>query len=260
MCAEMSEGGEPFATVTFLVSRGSAPQDAGSKMIVTGEGLRWGTVGGGKLEAQAIEEARAMLDATAKGPAQAPRTRLIEWDLGPDLGMTCGGGVSLFIEVHNAGAWEIAIFGAGHVAQALVPMLLTLGCRITCIDKRTEWLERLPKTSRVRAIQSDNPPDEVPRLPDGTFLVSVTPGHEHDLAVLRAAFESGREFPYLGCIGSKRKAATLQKALHEAGMPDTDIERLHCPIGLPIGTNAPPEIAISIAAQLLQERDKAKTL
>ena len=60
--------------------------------------------------------------------------------------MTCGGAVKLYFEPHPAGgaSWQIAIFGAGHIAQSLLPVLLPLPCRIACFDSRAEWLERLP--------------------------------------------------------------------------------------------------------------------
>jgi len=257
LCVELSVDGTPFVSVTFLAAQGSAPQDSGSKMIVTEDGLYWGTVGGGKIEARAIEEARALLGDVSGTPSAAlQKTLLVEWNLERDLGMTCGGTVRLFFEAFNTDVWDVVIFGAGHVAQALVPVLLPLSCRVTCIDTRREWLERLPKTAKVSAVQTDDPPAHVARLPEGAFVLCLTHGHESDLAILEAIFRSGRRFPYIGAIGSKRKAAEMRKALRQAGVDPNAIERIHSPVGLAIGTNAPAEIALSIAAQLLQERDR----
>jgi xanthine dehydrogenase accessory factor len=64
-----------------------------------------------------------------------------------------------------------------------------------------------------------------------------------------------RGFPFVGAIGSKSKRAALERDLREAGIADEKIATLHCPLGLPLGTNHPQEIAISIAAQLIQARD-----
>ena len=61
LCAELSDSGLPFVLVTLVEVTGSAPQDAGAKMVVTADGLAEGTVGGGRVEAKAIEEAQAML-------------------------------------------------------------------------------------------------------------------------------------------------------------------------------------------------------
>src|SRR6478736_8497244 len=113
--------GTAFVFVILTDALGSTPQDAGAKMLVTPAGLLTGTVGGGKIEAKAIELATAML---ARGDT-APQ--FANWTLKTDVGMTCGGSVKLYFEPHAAGgagaSWPIWIFGAGHVVQALVPVL-----------------------------------------------------------------------------------------------------------------------------------------
>ncbi|MBM3336010.1 xanthine dehydrogenase accessory protein XdhC [Candidatus Sumerlaeota bacterium] len=255
-CVELSAKGIPFVSVTFIASEGSAPQDAGSKMIVTADGLYWGTVGGGKIEARAIEQALAVLREAPSGAPRPTKTLLAHWDLGRDLGMVCGGSLELFFEACGTDTWNIAIFGAGHVALALVSMLLPISCRVTCIDTRREWLDRLPKAAKVCPVLTDDRPACVANLPEGAFVLCLTPGHEGDLAVLQAIYQLGRRFPYIGVIGSRRKASEMRKALLEGGVPPSEVERIHCPVGLPLGTNDPAEIAVSIAAQLLQERDR----
>ena len=110
----------------------------GAKMIVTSEGLRFGTVGGGKVETKAIAEAQAMLCGET-----AETTKFAQWNLNKDVGMTCGGIIKLYFESHNVGRWRIVIFGAGHVANALITMLQHFDCTISCIDPREEWLDHL---------------------------------------------------------------------------------------------------------------------
>ncbi|QDT68963.1 XdhC and CoxI family protein [Planctomycetes bacterium MalM25] len=243
--AELAESATPFVTVTLVETTGSTPADAGAKMLVIASGLELGTVGGGRVEAKALGLAAEML-------AGGPTTRLVDWSLKADVGMTCGGRVKLLLESVGVAPWPIVIFGAGHVTQALARLLVTLPCQVTCIDPRREWLDKLP--AGVRALESDDPPAEVEQLPGDAFVLCMTKGHRSDLPVLRAIFESGIVFPYLGVIGSRAKAAVLRKELTEAGVAE---ERLafHCPIGLPIGSNSPGEIAVSIAAQLLEQRD-----
>src|SRR5262245_45369858 len=119
--AELSKVGQPFAAVTMVESVGSTPQDAGTKMLVDNSGLLFGTVGGGKVENQAIQFAQRMLT-----DCDAPTTQLVEWNLQRDVGMTCGGVVKLYFEAYNHRAWRIVIFGASHVAQALVRCLLEM--------------------------------------------------------------------------------------------------------------------------------------
>ena len=250
---ELTGAGTPFVSVILVEAIGSTPQDAGSKMLVTPDGLFHGTIGGGQVEAQAIEHARAMLKDKSKKPKH---TDFIEWNLRKDVGMTCGGTVKLYFETVNHRAWRVVIFGAGHVTQALVQLLTSLPCRVTCIDPRGDWLAKLPElpgASIVEAIQTDDPPGCVASLPDDAFVISMTRGHTTDLPVLLEIFKTHRVFPYLGVIGSKSKAAVLRRELTEAGIPE-DQQIFRCPMGMPIGTNHPGEIAVSIVAQLLEAR------
>lgn len=242
---ELAASGQPFVTATVVDTHGSTPQDAGSKMIVTGAGLDLGTVGGGKVEARVIDEARRLL-------ADQQATRFFDWSLKADIGMTCGGRVKVFLESVNIATWQIVIFGAGHVTQALAKVLATMPCRVRCIDPRPEWLDRLP--AEISAEQSDDPPSKVAEVPDDAYVLCMTQGHASDLPVLKQIFQSNRKFPFLGAIGSKAKRTVLEKELTAAGIPAEQI-KMHCPVGLPLGSNHPAEIAISIAAQLLQVRD-----
>ncbi len=133
--------GTAFVLVTLVEALGSTPQDAGAKMLVTTAGRHAGTVGGGRVEAKALALAQEML-ATAGGAAGPAAPRLVNWTLKTDVGMTCGGSVKFYLEPHPAtgATWPIVIFGAGHVAQALLRVLLPLPCSLTVIDARPEWL------------------------------------------------------------------------------------------------------------------------
>ncbi len=114
---ELSDSGTPFVSVTMVEAIGSTPQDAGSKMLVTAEGHYYGTVGGGRVEAKAIDHALAML---TKENDDGAHTSFVDWNLRKDVGMTCGGSVKLYFESSNHKLWRVVIFGAGHVTQALV--------------------------------------------------------------------------------------------------------------------------------------------
>jgi xanthine dehydrogenase accessory factor len=252
--AELAASGQPFVSVTLVDAVGSTPQGAGCKMLVTDAGLDMGTVGGGRVEAKAIQEAQAMLAQPAASAGQAS-TRLVEWNLQRDVGMTCGGAVKLFFESYNHSQWQIVIFGAGHVAAAVVHCLLPLECRLTCIDPRPEWLAHLPSSPRLSKLRSDNPSAEVASLPADAFVLCMTMGHRTDRPILEEIFRQGRKFPYLGVIGSKAKRAVLRRELQAAGLPADEVDAFECPIGLDLGSNSPGEIAISVAAQLLQRRD-----
>jgi xanthine dehydrogenase accessory factor len=98
-------------------------------------------------------------------------------------------------------------------------------------------------------------PAEVDKQPGGAFFVIMTRGHASDLPVLARVLAT-RSAPFLGVIGSAQKARVLRRNLREQGFDEKCIASFHCPLGLPIGNNTPPEIAISTTAHLLQVRDQ----
>lgn len=238
----------PFVAVTVVDTLGSTPQDGGAKMLVTREGRVHGTVGGGKIEVRCIEEARALL-----ADPGAPKTRFVQWSLEKDIGMTCGGIVRVYFEAFNVTRWNIVVFGAGHVANALVGLLEHLDCRITCIDPREEWLARLPESPKLTKVLAPDMPSRVASIPDGSFVVLMTMGHTTDKPILIEILRT-RTFPYLGVIGSNAKAKRLRQDVLDAGLPPEATKAFFCPVGLELGTNHPQEIAISIAAQMLMVR------
>ncbi|MBZ0185365.1 MAG: XdhC family protein [Candidatus Obscuribacterales bacterium] len=263
----------PFVAVTIVDTIGSVPQNAGSKMLVTVDGLFYGTVGGGKIERRAISEALEILAASCKSPGcrsrdadQGPpdakqpasgRSRFVAWSLSKDIGMTCGGSVKLYFECFNTGSWNIAVFGAGHCSNALINLLCKLDCRIVCFDPRQMWLDALPDSPKLKKILSPDMPSCVKDIPDNAFVVLMTMGHTTDKPILLSILEtwSQRSFPYLGVIGSRAKRAQLLKDIAQAGLPEKCKDLFYCPMGLPLGNNHPQEIALSIVCQLIQIRD-----
>lgn len=223
---------------------------AGQKLIATKDGLHTGTIGGGKIEARALSHAAALL--SEENP---PTTELVTWNLQRDIGMTCGGEMTLLFELHRAApAWHIAIFGAGHIVQALVPVLATLPCKIDLIDTRPEWLSKIPPHENLTVHPVTSHTDAVGLITSRSQVISITQGHSTDLPILAEILRNHPDIPFLGVIGSASKRATLTRELRNAGVAADLIGKIHCPLGLAIGDNTPPQIAISIAAQLLQEK------
>jgi xanthine dehydrogenase accessory factor len=243
--------GVAFVLVVLVESLGSTPQDTGAKMLVTTAGRLAGTVGGGRVEAKAVALAQELLAAGVIEP------RFESWTLKTDVGMTCGGTVRFYFEPHAAAGatWPIIIFGAGHISQALLRVLLPLRCSITVCDSRAEWLEQLPRARNLRVIAHENPAELVAGFPAQAFLLCMTKGHATDFPILRRALAE-HDFPFVGAIGSEAKAAVLRRELIAAGLSTGRAAAFHCPLGLNFGTNHPHEIALSIAAQLLSERDR----
>lgn len=244
---ELEEQGISFVIATLVSVRGGAPQDPGAKAIITQEGLAFGTVGGGKVEARAIIDAQEILQINEY---QKPRS--VVWNLQKDIGMTCGGEVTFLFEHFPSTAWPIVIFGAGHVAQALTRTLKNLKCQITCIDWREEWVSRL---EGVKAVVHPEPKELVKTFPKNTFFICMTQGHAKDVPILHEISKVAADCPYVGVIGSKTKGITIKRELKELDVGSSFIEKLRVPIGIPLGTNDVYEISISIAAELLQVRD-----
>ena len=244
----LSETGTECVLVTVLEVKGSTPREAGAKMVITRDKI-YDTVGGGHLELRAIELARAALH--AGGPSEPT---VHHFALGPSLGQCCGGEASLLLEIVRPHTFHVAIFGAGHVGKALVKVLADLPCRISWIDPRDDiFPETLPGNVAINL--SDEPEAEIDALPAGSFVLVMTHSHPLDQRILEAALRRD-DFAYVGLIGSATKRARFLRRLRQRGLGDTEIARLTCPIGIEgAGGKHPAEIAIAVAAQLLQVRD-----
>ena len=252
--ARFTETGTDVIVVTVAAARGSVPGEAGAKMLVTRDGLQSGTVGGGRIEARALAEAAELLDVSEEC------TRLLCWNLQRDIGMTCGGEMTLLFErVAAKPPWHLVIFGAGHIVQALVPVLLPLSCRIDVVDMRADWLVRLPAATNLTTHRVASFEDGVGLVSGQSFVLSITKGHASDVPVLREVLARYPTIPFLGVIGSASKRVALLRDLRAAEVGDDLLEKITCPLGLPIGGNDPHEIAISITAQLLEKRGASGT-
>jgi xanthine dehydrogenase accessory factor len=248
---KVQTSGEALVVATLIDVKGEAPNHPGARIIVGSSQIHFGTVGGGKLERKVIEEARRELGSPTPRP-----NFFFEWNLQKDLGMTCGGLVRVFFEVFKPEMkWKIAVFGAGHVSQALCRLLTTLDCDVLCVDPRPEWIEKLPEHPRLRRKVAAEMEPELMALSDDHSVVLITMGHATDAPLLIQALKA-KNFRYLGVMGSDVKAKRLAADVKAAGLTDADLRRYHCPIGEPIGNNSPAEIAVSITAQLLRVRDE----
>jgi xanthine dehydrogenase accessory factor len=240
---------EDYVVITLIDYKGSVPQALGAKALVNSKGLLDGTVGGGKVEAKAILHAQELLkDKSTK------ICHVLEWNLTRDVGMTCGGVVNFLFEIHRPKAWNIVVFGAGHVAQELVPMLTRLECAVTCIDQRQDWLDRLKDRPNLTKIQAEKLDEQVQNYNSDAYFVLMTQGHATDLPVLAAILKQHNP-RYVGVIGSDTKALKLRTGLKEMDFSQDKIQSFHCPIGLKLGNSTPIEISHSVVAQLLQVRD-----
>ena len=249
--------------ITVHASRGSVPREAGAWMAVWSDEVLE-TIGGGRLEWDAIAHGRTLL-ATAGG-SQVPGPQRIVYRLGPNLGQCCGGEVELqFERVSLADAPSLrarlradeaplALFGGGHVGRALVRVLSILPLAITWIDSRDEIFPD-DLSDRVLCEHSDPVQAAVPTLVSGSRVLIMSFSHAEDQDIVTACLTRQRErsdLPYIGLIGSKTKWASFRSRLTARGFSDAELDHVTCPIGIPgIADKRPEAIAIAVAAQLL---------
>ena len=248
--AEWLRGGREFVLAVVVRAEGSTPRKPGAKMLISASGEISGSVGGGEVESDVIERAGALL-AGRKGPC------LMTFDLSDAENPACGGQLQVFLDPVFAPR-HVLIFGAGHVAAALCPLLVTLGFSVTLFDNRQDRLE-MPEFSSARRIVAPYTDLEkhLSFNPDLHILV-MTPEHSYDIEVLRRVIEM--DWYFLGVMGSFRKRKQIFDVLGGEGISEELIEKIRIPLGVDIGSETPDEIAVSIAGELIRLHADPKKL
>lgn len=246
--------GRAAIDVQVLAHEGSAPREAGTRMLVSADEVA-GTIGGGHLEWVAIETARGLL---ASGRDSTADHR---YALGPSLGQCCGGAVTLRcqrLSAERLAAWpqpaprfHLQLYGAGHVGRAVVELLRHQHCRVQWIDEREACFPADPLPAHIERICLEPVEAEVATAPPGAFYLVMTHEHLLDERITAAILQRG-DFAFCGLIGSQTKRQRFLHRFEHRGLPPDVLARLTCPIGLSGITGKEPEvIAVSVVAQLL---------
>ncbi|MEW5686836.1 MAG: xanthine dehydrogenase accessory protein XdhC [Pseudomonadota bacterium] len=295
--------GRPLAMVTVVGAQGSTPRERGARMLVWADHFT-GTIGGGSLERQGLDQARRMLGQDAR------RHALQDYPLGPLLGQCCGGHVRILVErldaesldwLEPAGAARapfqlvaefadgrmrrdleaadtpgetdsprvpipkvrrmaelirptlprLAIFGAGHVGQAVARAFAPLPFHLDWLASREDLR---PEASGTRAtiLSEDELEEAIDAAPAGALVAIFTHSHDLDYRLARAALRRD-DLGYVGLIGSRTKRARFESRLKADAVTPDQLSRLSCPIGIPaLKGKAPAVIAVALAAELLQ--------
>lgn len=258
---------------------GSTPRDEDAWMLINHRSTI-NTIGGGHVELQAIQTARAMLkefESSDRSPSESVAELRIErrFALGPSLGQCCGGVMHLGFELLQKNtAWStagpagestvpVALFGGGHVGQAIVRALLPLPFSINWIDSRDavfpEWNAHNLRMDAREPIES-----AVADLDHESYLLIMSFSHAEDFDLVMHALLVRRQrgpatFPWIGLIGSETKWARFRHRLIERGFSADEIATIQCPIGLDTIDGKEPEvIAASVAAQLLIQSNESR--
>jgi len=292
LVAALAEG-QPFALGIISGIKGSSPQKKGAKALFFADGRIVGTLGGGCLEAEIQDRARRSLLTKEPATFDLVLDHDFGWDDGLICGgKVCG--VILPRAAEAADLWQqlarrettrtwgvaedfsigwvdvdeegwryqetvsppsaLWIAGSGHVAQAVAPMALQLDFEVTVFDDRPALASRqyFPESTKFRVGAWDQLLETVlPSKP--TFGLIVTRGHQRDALVLAKWIRE--PFVFLGMIGSRRKARLIfTQFVEDKIATEEQLTRVVCPVGLDIDSRTVPEIAVSIVAQLIQER------
>ena len=164
------------------------------------------------------------------------------------------GDVDFFVEIYVKNP-QLIIFGGGHVSQPVAKIGKMLGFHVTVMDDREDFVtsERFPDADRLIKGSYDKLSDKIPAY-ENAYYVIVTRGHLGDSACARQILR--RPYTYLGMIGSKNKVKLTREKLLGEGFSEEQLNSIHAPIGLPIGGHMPAEIAVSIAAEIVQEKNR----
>ena len=247
--------------VTVARTDGSVPREVGAWMVVAPAGID-GTVGGGHLEFDAIARARAAL-------AGGQLAQEVRYPLGPSLGQCCGGVVWLRFErvapgealadrLPGSPLRPVALFGAGHVGQAIARIAHDLPLALHWIDSREGQFPAEALPAGWRREVSDPPADAVDELAPGSAVLIMSHSHAEDFDTVAAVLRRQREhadLPFIGLIGSRTKWASFRQRLQARGFNEVEQAQVVCPVGVPgIAGKEPGVIAVAVLAQILALR------
>ena len=245
----------PVARVLIEQALGSTPRETGVSMLVRADEVA-GTIGGGRLEWDAVAAARALL-------AEGGGARRLDIPLGPAIGQCCGGRVALLVERADARVLEelvaaegtprpvVLLFGAGHVGRALARALAPLPLQVRWIDARAEAFDR-SLAADVEIVETEVWTPIVAEAPPGAACIVMTHSHALDSLVTAAALERGT-FAYVGLIGSATKRRRFEHAFRDIGIPEDRISTLVCPLGGGRVRDKRPEVIAALtAAEVLE--------
>ena len=229
----------------ITATEGSTPRKSGSKMLVFEDGSIKGTIGGGSIEKQCVNDALEIM--------QNQQIMIKTYNLANDLEMHCGGRMTVYLEPILPRP-ELIIFGAGHIGKALSKLASISGFRVIVADDRKEIIESWPESlAKTICASFEDAVNQINFHPN-TYIVSSTYNHSFDTEIIAMCL--AKQHKYLGMIGSKRKVAIAKKRLKdEFSFSFEIIDAVDMPIGIPIACETPEDIAVSILAKLIDVKN-----
>ena len=305
--------------LVVATSSGSSPGRPGYKMAVAEDGELIGSIGGGVMEVNLVEQSRAILTeppAVAGALPQRISEQVHRKNVPNSSGMICSGRQTVLfrlltatdIETVRAAAAgvktrdgsvlhvtsetvevmpsqtgpqiidieferrsdtdfeyrerlgaknELLIIGGGHCALALSELMSKMDFHVQLFDDRPQLntIEKNEFADQIDLVDSYENVGEHVNAHDRAFVVVMTLGYRSDATVIRQLID--KDFKYVGVLGSKAKMATLFRELIDEGFAQERLDLIHTPIGLPINSHSPEEIAVSIAAEIIAVKNGA---
>jgi len=314
--ANRLEQSQPAMLLVVATSSGSSPGRPGYKMAVTEDSELMGSIGGGVMEVNLVEQSRAALTVPGAVATGAFIDQVHRKNVPHSSGMICSGKQTVIFKlltpndletVHSAingiktrdgsrlvitpdlvhvqpseyvndqdfqfarqsntqfeyherlGAKnDLILIGGGHCALALSELMSKLDFHVRLFDDRPQ-LNTIEKNQFANEISVVDTYEQIGKhvcSSDRAFVVVMTLGYKTDAVVIRELID--KDFRYFGVLGSKAKMATLFRELLDEGVAKERLDRIHTPIGLPINSHSPEEIAVSIAAEIIAVKNDAK--
>lgn len=238
------EKGIETAVVTVLEVKGSSPGKEGSMMAVFSDGSILGTVGGGALEYEFIQEA---LKAIKENKSCEKSFELTEKG---SLHMKCGGFVRAYIKVF-AKREKLLIMGGGHLGAELYTLGKFLNKYVVIFDDREEFAnrKRFPEADEI-IFGTMKETVKNYSIDENSYIIIVTRGHENDKECLKAILDKKVSPKYIGMVGSRGKVLATYKELLDEGYSKDELKKIYSPIGFDISSSEPKEIALGIMAEI----------
>ncbi len=248
-----------FVVCTVVERFGSTPRDIGAKMLVLSDEI-YGSIGGGKIEAEVIEHAKKMIEKSIA--VDLKEYSLLDGSTDNEEGMICGGKLKVFFELIALNP-KLYVFGAGHIGYEVAHLGKDAGFDVVVWDDRGEYAnkDRFP-FAKVLCV----PIKDLFKLIDDkkivfdnkSYIVIVTRNHLYDADILGKVIDSDAK--YIGMIGSLKKVSAVFNKLEAQGIPKDLLKKVYSPIGLDISAQTPFEIAISIIAEIIAVRRNSSIL
>jgi len=230
----------------IIETKGSTPRKKASKMLVFEDKTIVGSIGGGELEFFVVQKAIERID--------DKDAKVLSFGLKADFEMACGGNVSVYMEAIKFPE-HLVIFGGGHIGKSLAIFAKKINFIITIVDERENIFDNWNTIDGFNFInKSYQEAIEELVFDKYTYVCAATHAHSYDKEI--AEIICSKQQAYFGIIASKNKAIKIKKYLSsKKDLKIEDIEKIDMPMGVPISCETPEEIAISVLAKIIDERN-----